>query len=451
LDLGLSGQPTKGPFVFQAKFVQGANAAGAQPLGALLSAVQAELRRIEDRIEHGLWRRPGVYVLITNAPLTGEARVKVEVALSGLDADELMIWSGDDVCRMLDTRPALREAYPQILGIRDLTALITRAFTHGHTERARAAHSRAAELARVFVPVPAYFRALRTLRKHNFVVLTGPPEMGKTTIGYMLGLAKMTDGWQFYPVEQARDFFDLRQDDEKQIFLVDDAFGSTEYRPDLAERWASHLDAVLRRTDGRHWIVFTSRSAPLRMALARLALEGRAESFPRPAEVIVETEHLTVEEKAQMLYRHAKAADLPEDLRMLLRAQAVSIVMSDHFTPERIRRYVVEGLPALRSTGSLATAVQLRARALEYVRNPTRRMRQSFGALSSEHKACLVALLEVGSSFENGDAFRAALRRHTGITDEGRLDELVLQLGEHFLRFDRPRKQIQIPHGMVGR
>ena len=38
-----------GPFVFQAKFVSNANAAGARPRAALVSAVRAECRRIVER------------------------------------------------------------------------------------------------------------------------------------------------------------------------------------------------------------------------------------------------------------------------------------------------------------------------------------------------------------------------------------------------------------------
>src|SRR5262249_34783519 len=53
----------------------------------------------------------------------------------------------------------------------------------------------ALELAPVFVPTDAYTRALGTLRKHAFLVLTGPPEMGKTAIARMLGLALLSDGW----------------------------------------------------------------------------------------------------------------------------------------------------------------------------------------------------------------------------------------------------------------
>ena len=123
------------------------------------------------------------------------------------------------------------------------------------------------ELARVFVPTPAWHHAVAVLKAHHFLVLTGPPEMGKTAIARMLGLALLTEGWEVHECtrpEQIEERFDRER---PQLFIADDAFGSTEYRPDAAERWASELDRILRAT----------RRAPLaRLDLAPGAAARRA-------------------------------------------------------------------------------------------------------------------------------------------------------------------------------
>jgi hypothetical protein len=58
-----------GPFVFQAKFVQNANAAGAQSAPALLDAVRREVARIEKRQQRLEWTAPKQYAVYTNAPI----------------------------------------------------------------------------------------------------------------------------------------------------------------------------------------------------------------------------------------------------------------------------------------------------------------------------------------------------------------------------------------------
>ena len=101
----------------------------------------------------------------------------------------------------------------------------------------------------MFVPTPAYHRALAVLREHGFLVLTGPPEMGKTAIARMLGLALLSQGWEVHECTRPQQVYDRFDADRPQLFIADDAFGSTEYRPDAAERWAAELDAILRSTD----------------------------------------------------------------------------------------------------------------------------------------------------------------------------------------------------------
>lgn len=59
-----------GPFIFQTKFVQGANAAGANWVPSLIKAVSQEKRRIAERRAEKGWEESRHYILVTNAPLT---------------------------------------------------------------------------------------------------------------------------------------------------------------------------------------------------------------------------------------------------------------------------------------------------------------------------------------------------------------------------------------------
>ena len=181
-------------------------------------------------------------------------------------------------------------------------------------ERATFDIDAARDLARVFVPTPAWHQAVAVLREHNFLVLTGPPEMGKTAIARMLGLARLAEGWEVHECIRPEQVEACFERDRPQLFIADDAFGSTEYRPDAADHWANHLDRILRATDENHWLVWTSRPAPLRAGLRRLHRERGGERFPEPASVQVDAAALGPEEKTLMLFRHARAADLPEGL-----------------------------------------------------------------------------------------------------------------------------------------
>src|SRR5258707_13204884 len=94
--------------------------------------------------------------------------------------------------------------------------------------------------------------------------------MGKTAIARTLGLALKDEGWEVHECIRPEQIWEAHAPDRAQLFVADDAFGSTEYRPDSAERWALELDRILRVMDERHWLVWTARPATLKAGLGRI-------------------------------------------------------------------------------------------------------------------------------------------------------------------------------------
>ncbi|HWE14894.1 MAG TPA: hypothetical protein VG365_15325 [Solirubrobacteraceae bacterium] len=321
----------------------------------------------------------------------------------------------------IDANAALRLSMPSLLGLRRLDELIDAEAAARSSLDRRAVN----ELAEVFVPTRAYQRALSVLGEHRFAVLTGPPEMGKTAIARMIGLAKMTAGWEAYECTSPDEVARVRDPAARQVFIADDAFGSTEYRADAAERWAREMERLLRSLDDRHWLIWTSRPAPLHAALRRLHRERGAERFPAPARILVDAGDLDVAEKTLILLRHGKAARLPEWTRRKLRLRGPAVVENPHFTPERIRRLMVT-LRRGEATVSDAITAQLTT--------PTAAMATSLEALADEHRDLLVALLDTPPGPVPERELVAALRRHHDGSLSHPPAELVDRLADHFLR-----------------
>jgi hypothetical protein len=175
-------------------------------------------------------------------------------------------------------------------------------------------------LAPMFVATAAYRRCCEVVARHGFAVLTGPPEMGKTAAARMLGLVRLCQGWEVHECSDPDALWRAFRHDRRQMFIADDAFGSTEYRADAAERWALDLDRILTHMDEEHVLVWTSRPAPLHAGLRRVHRENGLQRFPKPAEVMVDATALTDEERVLMLFRHAVAADLGGGARAVIRA-----------------------------------------------------------------------------------------------------------------------------------
>lgn len=364
----------------------------------------------------------GSFVLLTNVGVP--VRFSMHVAhVLGPSKVRVRVLGQRELGARVDARPELRRAMPSVLGLRDLDDLIEPEVA----ERSSLDSGAAQGLASVFVPTRAYGRALEVLDGHRFAVLTGPPEMGKTAIAQMIGLAQMTAGWEAHECVRPEDVWRVFDGDRAQVFIADDAFGSTEYRPDAAERWALEMERILRALDDRHWLIWTSRPAPLRAGLGRLHRERGAERFPAPGEVLVDASELDPGEKTLILFRHAKAADLPEDTRMAIRLHGPEIVAHPHFTPERIRRFVARA-KVLPGTVELAEIVG------SELTTATEAMATSFAALGVEHRDLLIAMLDTPPGPVSERDLLGALRRHHDGALARPPAELIDRLTDHFLR-----------------
>lgn len=437
---------TNGPFLFQAKFVRDAAVGRQVTSSRLVDAVRAECTRIKERRASGAWPiDPQYYVLLTNAPLTPGVRATIDSLITAVVPRVTVTLTGRaDIAAMLDAQPAIRLAYPQILGLRDLRQLLANAVNADVLQRSVFSLDAAQELAEAFVPTEAYNRALTVLNSRGFAVLLGPPEMGKTATARIICLAKFTSNWEVFECRRPEDLFRVYDRDRAQVFFADDAFGSTEYRPESASEWAAVLDRILDHCDKTHWLLWTTRPGPLREGLRQLHLQGSARHFPSPAEVEVDASHLSFGEKAQMLYRHVKRAKLGPEASALVRSKAHDIVTSAHFTPLRIDRFVVDDLPRILEARP-SDRHRLVSGAVEAgLRAPTSAMATSFSKLDEDQRAVLLAMLSETSGPAALHTLATRVESYLGRATRTSVEEIVALLDEHFVR-TRPVQGTQWP------
>jgi hypothetical protein len=431
-----SQKTNEGPFIFQVKFVSGANMAGAKFYDPMRSAVRAEMVRISERRASRKWLEPRFYTLMTNAPLSAAHREQLtKLAINTLPDAHVILHGATDIAASLDDSPSLRMSYPQILGLRDLRQLLKAVVSADVVNRSAISIDLMSRLASVFVATEAYNRTLDILDEFGFAVLTGPPEMGKTATAWMIALARLTSGWEAYDCRGPSEVFKVYDADHRQLFVADDAFGSTEYRPEIASEWAAQLDRVIGLCGPKHWVIWTSRPGPLKIGLERLNLLGATASFPDPMKVQVDASKLSIAEKAQILYRHAKAAKLPREAIELVKDNATAIVESRHFTPLRIKRLIADQIAdVITSTAPAGRAERLRKLAQEALQQPSSAMRTSFNVLSEEAKTLLIAMLNGSNrrlTFAELDDLRSSL---VGGSSAESIEVTAGFIDDHFIR-----------------
>ncbi len=302
--------PTKtkqeGPFIFQCKFVNGANAAGAKNDDLILKSVKQECKSVEKKLQdrrskvgNKLAKRewdnpPKIYTFMSNARISPPLRKKIENCMKKVLPDCNFVKNdGNDICGMIDLTNGIAKRFPQILSLNDLEILLNDCINNDLLSRSSAAIGEAKEISKVFVPTESYAKAFKVLTKFHYVVLEGPPEVGKTAIGRMIALSYIPEGWEAIECREPQDFLRKYEETDKQIFVADDSFGRTEYRPERVSQWQDELPSILRKINKHHLLILTSRKHLLEMAKDKLDIPGANRDFPLPAEVLVDIYSLT--------------------------------------------------------------------------------------------------------------------------------------------------------------
>jgi hypothetical protein len=412
-----------GDWVFQVKYIDLQDVAAAAARTKLKSTLRIEIESILQKRAIPVDN----YIFITDVPLTSDSRDELaQIArLAGLTGHFRAI-DGQEVCEYLTLHPEIRRSYPQLLGLADLHHIVNSELycrSQAYLEQWQPRLS-------VFVQTEAYVKALTTLRQHHFIVLDGPPEVGKTMIAVAVALVYATDGYEVIDLRGPGEIFAALPAHRRQIFIADDAIGSINLTPTLADAWSRDLPGVLRKLDADHLLIWTARHYILEEALAESRLGEGVGEFPGPHEVLVEVGELTAQQKAEMLYNHAKLAGLATKSKALVRIHFRKIINHPNFTPERIRQLCDEVLRADKANSW--------AEISKFMNNPSERWRKAFDGLSTSEQALLTALLDFDDDAELNELGQAYEQR---IQDEnkGRLsfNKVISRLRHSFLQISR--------------
>jgi Restriction endonuclease len=159
--------------------------------------------------------------------------------------------------------------------------------------------------ARLFVEHSAISRAREVLKEHSVCVVSGPPGVGKTTLGDILTLDYLADGFDLFvvssDVEEAEAAF---RSDRRQLFVYDDFLGRTSFAEKLNKNEDARLVQFMRgiRDSGNKRFILTTREYLLRSA--RMHYDRLDASDLDLFKCVVEIGGYKRTDKARILYNH---------------------------------------------------------------------------------------------------------------------------------------------------
>lgn len=193
-----------------------------------------------------------------------------------------------------------------------------------------------------YVMNDSFNEALSILKKNRYVIISGIPGIGKTTLSRMLVYYLLSQGYdEFVIVHSVDDAVQKLCSNKKQVFFYDDFLGSSylsnsEHRFD--KKLISFIDKI-KRAEDKMFILSTREYI---LADAMLMYEIFSLKQIELAKCILDLSHYSESIRAEILYNHLSMARLPmEYVRAIVNGRKyIHIIKHKNFNPRIIEAYL---------------------------------------------------------------------------------------------------------------
>jgi hypothetical protein len=282
-----------------------------------------------------------VYCLVTNLTIPGvfldelnEVFSKFLVKNKHLQDLKFRVISYRNLETTIDKHRYIKYRYSSILNPSDLEYILRQTLKRGTQKTSDIWFAIFKKNSERFIYTSIQDKAIEVVKNKNIILFSGPPKSGKTFNAQALifNLCCLEEFTPFYIVD-LNTFEELYEEDSKQIFLFDDAFGKhnlDKSRSDILER---KLEQIFETIDDKHLCVFTSREYVYR-SFEKFTDKDTSKFIQK---ITVEVTELSLTEKESLFERYYKSSlemtfNLPD-------WQINKYINHTNFSPETIRSY----------------------------------------------------------------------------------------------------------------
>ena len=244
---------------------------------------------------------------------------------------------------------------------------------------------------RLYVKTNLFNQARKSLDNHNFVIITGNPGVGKTTLAEMLTYEYIKDDYKLiYIIDDIKDAERvLANDDSKQVIYFDDFLGSNAIEINRAQGREGSLLSIIRRVRRgvNKKLIFTTRT----FIFNKMQEQSERLKAHRidAGETVFTLSEYDLGLKATVLRNHIEEADISQELKDVLLATSLFDFVVNHknFNPRS-----VEFITSKESVGQFSPS-ELNAYVLDNFDNPEKIWRHAYLYQIGRHEQLLLNTL----------------------------------------------------------
>ncbi|MFZ2285257.1 MAG: restriction endonuclease [Lutibacter sp.] len=282
-------------------------------LGSGITKLKLDLKNNETQKVVSL--KPKRYIFCTSLPLSPQDKEDIKIIFNPYIQSTSDVIGKEDLNKWLDDYPEIQERHFKLwLSSIDIIKKIVKNGVKGRSEFYK---EKILKEITVYVPNKTHNEAVNALNHNHFILITGAPGIGKSTLANMLTYQFLAEDFELVYVREITEAEEAFSTEKKQIFYFDDFLGAITLDLYSSRNADSAIVNFIERVgDDKHKrLILTCRTTILNQA--KNISDKIQNSNIDISNYEVRIENYTDWDKARILYNHIYLSDIEEKQKVI--------------------------------------------------------------------------------------------------------------------------------------